>query len=654
MHLGMFYHHEANYRKAIKFLLNFKDAPEASQPELVCFLGNCYEKLGDYENALKYNDLSIPILKEVGGNRYARALYFRASIFVGQGNLSDALQTCKKSMELYSNHTNEYYESCLHYANLLCEIGQNLKQAQDIYVKIIKECKLISTVGIASQTLGSMYIIDEPALAEELLLKAYSILSKYSNDEQLAVVTHNLAALNYKNNQSDQAREYCQQSLKLQKKFSGKCFGGTIGMLATLYSASDWKRAEKLYKEAIDLSPGYSALKHMVNLISTYIMHQQYEKCVDSIDKWLERENVKLGHIFKASNFSDRITYLYSVKSVDFHILSILYNIQEKRPDLKTVDIFCKLVIQHQAVTLQMMSLQQKAGKENRHLFEELFQISNDISQLSFHNPFSPQLTSLSTKKNNIETQLANLLANHEDLTSLHLHDITSELKQDECILNFIEIAYYNPVCFDDPSNVDTTKLPWKFFSLIITKDSTELIDIGDAEMVTPLLQKFNIDAGIPCRGRVKPKTTDLSQIHNNILLSNCEELAKLYMPIISRLSTDRFKRLFVIPDGILTRVPFGILPLPNSKLVMNDYEVNYLNSARDIAMFRNPVTTVSKSSVVIADPDFNLGGTEDVALPYKRYVLFFNMLIDTVQPSKIPSRRSKCCRTTRRRGCHA
>ncbi|MFI6647428.1 CHAT domain-containing protein [Streptomyces sp. NPDC050529] len=65
-------------------------------------------------------------------------------------------------------------------------------------------------------------------------------------------------------------------------------------------------------------------------------------------------------------------------------------------------------------------------------------------------------------------------------------------------------------------------------------------------------------------------------------------------------------RAVLIAPDGELDRFPFEAVPLGDGRLVMDEYEVSYLASARDVLRIGAPLAPAGPS-LVVADPDLDL-----------------------------------------------
>ncbi len=66
--------------------------------------------------------------------------------------------------------------------------------------------------------------------------------------------------------------------------------------------------------------------------------------------------------------------------------------------------------------------------------------------------------------------------------------------------------------------------------------------------------------------------------------------------------------RLFLSPDGDLHQLPFEVLPLADTRLLIDTCQISYLGSGRDVLRFNAGVRAPGFPSIVAADPDFDLG----------------------------------------------
>ena len=67
------------------------------------------------------------------------------------------------------------------------------------------------------------------------------------------------------------------------------------------------------------------------------------------------------------------------------------------------------------------------------------------------------------------------------------------------------------------------------------------------------------------------------------------------------------YSRIFIAPDGDLSRLPFEVLPVDDNRCLIDDYRISYLSAGRDVLRFGMKGTSESFPALVLADPDFDI-----------------------------------------------
>jgi hypothetical protein len=63
----------------------------------------------------------------------------------------------------------------------------------------------------------------------------------------------------------------------------------------------------------------------------------------------------------------------------------------------------------------------------------------------------------------------------------------------------------------------------------------------------------------------------------------------------------DGLERIYISPDGEITKIPFEILPINNSTYVIDRFCITYLSSCKDILRFNLPINDPLYESAVLA-----------------------------------------------------
>jgi CHAT domain-containing protein len=94
-----------------------------------------------------------------------------------------------------------------------------------------------------------------------------------------------------------------------------------------------------------------------------------------------------------------------------------------------------------------------------------------------------------------------------------------------------------------------------------------------------------------------------------------------LFDPLLPALGSHT--RLFLSPDGDLTRLPFEVLPLDGERRLIDAYRISYLGVGRDVLRFGAARRRQPTPPLVAADPDFDLRGRNvpqfSPGIPFRR-----------------------------------
>ena len=187
--------------------------------------------------------------------------------------------------------------------------------------------------------------------------------------------------------------------------------------------------------------------------------------------------------------------------------------------------------------------------------------------------------------------------------------------------------------------------LQWKpahylaFVLLADEPDNVQMIDLGEAESIEWMIARFrssitgeeeeareqrakpgpkettNVSvrsdrsllrqAIVAATRQVRPADVSTALAENSLGISLCQALFDPLKPFF-----DGRTRLFLAPDGELSRLPFEVLPSGDHRRLIDDYQISYLSVGRDLLRYAQNITTHSTGPLVAADPDFDLGSS--------------------------------------------
>jgi tetratricopeptide (TPR) repeat protein len=136
-------------------------------------------------------------------------------------------------------------------------------------------------------------------------------------------------------------------------------------------------------------------------------------------------------------------------------------------------------------------------------------------------------------------------------------------------------------------------------------------VDLGVAAAVDDLVARFraSLGAGDEAGRRLLPAPAMTAGPPLGPALH-----AAVFAPLAAALSGAT--RIFLAPDGELTRLPFEVLPAPDGRLLVDGYAFSYLGAGRDLLRFSVRTAAPPGPPLVMADPDFALAAPAPGAAP--------------------------------------
>ncbi len=205
---------------------------------------------------------------------------------------------------------------------------------------------------------------------------------------------------------------------------------------------------------------------------------------------------------------------------------------------------------------------------------------------------------------------------------------------------------------------------PARYLAFVLPAQKPEAVtmfDLGEAEPIDDLISRFRatVTGEDETRGveetrlaRRKRRKGQKSPAENALALGQ-QLREKIFDPL--RPALGDCHRVFLSPDGDLTRLPFEILPTEDNdgQRLIDIYTFSYLRVGRDILRFGAPVSGVPTAPIVLADPDFDLevnqtqiAPTEDqvskspVSPPQPRHLR--NLSQENIHFSQLPGTRAE------------
>lgn len=218
-----------------------------------------------------------------------------------------------------------------------------------------------------------------------------------------------------------------------------------------------------------------------------------------------------------------------------------------------------------------------------------------------------------SLRRERWETELAHQIPEmnlSEGLQNIDHRLIARELPEGAA---FVEFVHFDVFDFSArPAQSASRWSPAHYAAFVIQAgkpEDTRFVDLGDASLIDRLAGEF-IAAVTSKAALARHLKAGSSLSERRSYQSIGTTLRKiLFAPLQDALGG--CTRVFLSPDGELTRLPFETLPTDDGHYVIDDYQISYLSTGRDIVRLNAAAPDQSALPLVVADPDFDLSNND-------------------------------------------
>jgi CHAT domain-containing protein len=169
-----------------------------------------------------------------------------------------------------------------------------------------------------------------------------------------------------------------------------------------------------------------------------------------------------------------------------------------------------------------------------------------------------------------------------------------------------VEFVRFHPFDFAAvPARGEGQWQPPRYLAFVLPAgepDNIHMLDLGEAEPIDAMIATFRAHVTGEAKGErgARPATYggDLSR-------TGAAVRTALFDPLLPALNGR--SRLYLAPDGELTRLPFEILPAEQGRFLIDGYRISYLGTGRDVLRFGAIASGRAGPPFILGDPDFDL-----------------------------------------------
>jgi CHAT domain-containing protein len=328
-----------------------------------------------------------------------------------------------------------------------------------------------------------------------------------------------------------------------------------------------------------------------------------------------------IGQVFSVGSERQRTSFLKE-RQVNLELfLSLVWGHLPHAPE--AVQAALELVLRRKAISAEVQAAQRDAvlGGKYPDLQPQLHQWSTLRRQIARKTLAGPglegprvhqqQLAQWHEQRERLEAELARQIPEmnlEQQLRAADRRAVALALPEGVSLLEFVRFNV-----FDFKAVAARGERPWRparylaFLLAASQPDNVRLIDLGAAEPIDQLIELFR--AGVSelpeARNMVRrpPTASPLSSEQAGQQLR-----IAVFDPLRAALGDCR--QLLLSPDGNLTRLPFATLPNADGGLLMDAYQISYVNCGRDVLRFGAASSGTPSAAVVVTDPDFDLAAS--------------------------------------------
>ena len=613
-------------------------------------LGVLYRDRGDYVQAESLLQKALEIRRTTLGETHpdvATSLHNLAELYHTRGGYAQAEPLYQKALEIRRAVLGETHPdvatSLSNLATLYYEIGDYVqaerlhRQALMIWSTVLGESH--PNVAASLNNLGQLYYtMDNYEQAERLYRQALVIWRMALGEvhPNVAASLHNLAALYYAMSNYEQAERLYRQALEIRRIALGETHpdvGTNLDTLGQLYYAmGNYEQAERLYRQALAVRRTALGETHsdvatsLHNLGQLYVATARENEALSLMEQAAAIHDRMIGQVFSIGSERQRMAHLTTLQGYFDGLLSLV--LLHSSP--AAVQTALDLVLRRKAIGAEVLATQRDAILGGRcpslaPKLHELTALRMQIAQKTLADPGSEGiqvhqqlLAKWNVQKEQLEADLARQIP--EMTLAAKLQTANRQVAAEALPRGAVLIEFVRFDIFDFRAVPARGERQWKpahYVAFILVADESqnvEMIDLGEADPIDQLIATFIISLTDEAE-HLRHMTASRSQSQQASYTSIGRALrVMLFDPLLTVLKG--CKRLFLAPDGGLTRLPFEVLPTDDEHYVIDDYRISYLSTGRDVLRFDATFTGQFAPPMVVADPDFDLCQGEDNVVP--------------------------------------
>ena len=606
-------------------------------------LASVYEAVGMYEQAepLYQEALSIwRMQSEVNHTQLGVALNNLAFLYFSMGNYSVAEPLYQEALRLWRLEHGEVHSLvavCLNNLGLIYQALRNYPTAESLLQQALEVRRQLEDgrglqVARSLNNLGTLYRDQGRfADAESLLREALQAQRENLSHPEVASLLNNLATVLRAQGRYDEAIKLYQDAITVARTVLGDqhpflaSFINNQALLCKM--VGEYPAAESLYLQSLEMRRSTLGWEHpdiagsLYNLAMLSVVQKRPDEALALMQEAAHIHDQLTGQLFSIGTEKQRMIYLAAIRTYLHGFLSLVQG--QLSHSLPAIQAALDLVLRRKAISVEALAVQRDAILGGR--YPELVPKLHDLSQLRMRlvqqtiagpGPESAQvhhqqLQELAQQREQLEAELAHAIPEMNlavQFRTVTREAVANKLPPDSALVEFVSFD-----TLDFAARPTQGEQTWKetryvaFVMLAGDPEHVHLIDLGEAEPLDALIEQFRASL----LGEQEEHTArhvlyePCLATSDSLIVRGNQLRERIFDPLLQVLGP--CKRLFVAPDSHIARLPLEVLPLEQARFVIDDYDLTYLDTGRDILRFAVSSHGTASLPLVIADPNFDL-----------------------------------------------
>ena len=467
------------------------------------------------------------------------------------------------------------------------------------------------------------------AEAEALLREAGALLRRLLGEGHRDVATNlgNLSMVCADAGRFDEAEDLQRRSAEITRAALGERhpqYATRLHNLAGLArDRGDYAAAEPLYRQALEILRAAVGERHpdvaetLSMLAAALVPAGRAGEALDLLRQAAAIDDWMIGQVFAATSERRRMAYLASVQfNTDLFLSLVLGHLAGERA---AVGAACDLVLRRKAIGAEALAAQRDAVLGGRYpglgpRLRRLAELRTRIVQQALAGP-GPEgavahrraLAERVAEREALEAELAAAIPEmnlEQRLRAVDRSAVAQALPEGAALIEFARVRIRDFLAVRARGGRAWAAARYAAFVIPDgAPDDVQLVDLGPAGPVDAMIASHRAwltgESADDARGAGRTMAGVEPADRGGALR------AALIDPLASGIGERR--RLFIAPDGDLSRLPFEILPAPDGARLIETHHVSYVSAGRDVLRFGAPGAAGAGPPLVVADPDFDL-----------------------------------------------